>query len=107
MRLGDMVTFPDGQSFEVKVISDLHCCCLCRCPFVGGLEILVKTYDVHGEKDLANLGTGDLDRPNKLFDQYKVTKIDYLYNGESDSLPLCDGDYNPNLVELFFIVSLK
>ena len=108
MRLGDKVNFVDGNEFEVKVITDMFCCCSCFCPYYGGLEILIRTKDAEGEKDLVYLGSGDLDRSNEIFGKYVVSKIDYLYNGEADSLPLCPpAEIDPNLVELFFTVSLK
>ena len=108
MRLGDKVSFSDGNAFEVKVITDQFCCCLCHCSYQGGLEILIETENADGEKDLVHLGSGDLNRSNEVFDKYVVSKIDYLYNGEADSLPLCPpAEIDPDLVELFFIVSIK
>lgn len=105
IRLGDSVCFPDGNSFEVKVISDEFCCCLCLCAWEGELEILVETTNQNGEKDLLSFGSSTYELKDFIFEGYKVSKIDYLYKGEPNSLPLCEGIYDSKEVELNFEVS--
>ncbi len=104
-RIGELICFPDGNYLEVKVISDEFCCCLCFCAWEGELDIMVETTNPEGEKDLLSFGSSTFNLKDKVFDGYKISKIDYLYNDEPDSLPLCEGEYDSKNVELTFVIS--
>jgi len=104
-RIGELICFPDGNSMEVKVISDEFCCCFCFCAWEGELEIMVETTNPVGDKELLSFGSSTFNLKDKIFDGSRISKIDYLYNGEPDSLPLCEGEYDQKNVELSFIIS--
>lgn len=105
VTLGESVCFPDGNSFEVKTIRDQFCCCLCICVWEGELEVMVETTDNTGKKDLFTFGSSLINGNNQIFEGYTVSQFNYLYDVESDSLPLCVGEFDATNVELLIAIS--
>jgi len=107
LRFGDEVCFPNGNSFIVKAITDEFCCCNCLCFWAGELKVLIETTNQNGEKELLSFGSSTFNTTNHIFNNFKVSHIDYRYKNEANALPLCEGTYDPNEVTLTFKISPK
>lgn len=105
VQLGESVCFPDGNSFEVKNITDQFCCCFCNCIWAGQLEVILETTNTSGEKDLFTFGSEDFNEAQIIFKGYELANFDFLYDGEADVLPLCEGEYEAEKVELILTIS--
>ena len=105
--LGDVVCFPDGNSFEIKTITDQFCCCQCVCIWEGELQVMIETTHQDGSKDLFNFGSASYDSEiaKEVFPGYIIRDFNFLYNGLADVLPLCDEEYDAQKVDLFITVS--
>lgn len=104
-QLGESICFPDGNSFEVKTITDQFCCCLCYCKWEGELQVIVETTDPSGKKDLFTFGTTTYKSNNEIFKGFTITAFDYRYDGEPDSLPLCEGEFDKEKVDLLLKIT--
>ena len=107
LRLGDEVCFEDGNSFEIKAITDEFCCCLCVCVWEGELEVLIETTDPQGQKDSISFGSVSYININEIFSGYMISDLHFTYKDEIDALPLCEGEYEASNVELVFTISEK
>ncbi|MDF1696125.1 MAG: hypothetical protein P1U56_09850 [Saprospiraceae bacterium] len=107
IRLDETVTFSDGNSMKVTEIRDEFCCCLCLCVWEGQLVIEVETTNASGEIENKSFGSAPNQLGRDIFDDYVVSSINYLYDNEPDSLPLCEGEFDPNKVELIMVISKK
>ena len=107
VRIGETICFDDGNSFEVKTINDEFCCCLCNCVWEGQLVVIVETTDNQGQKELFTFGSSSYTGADDIFSGYIIHDFDFLYNNESDALPLCEGQYDASKVELIFKISKK
>jgi hypothetical protein len=107
VELGDVVCFDDGNSFEVRTIADEFCCCLCDCIWAGQLSVIVETTDSNDNKELFKFGSDSYNNGDEIFSGYVIRDFDFLYNNQSDALPLCEGEYNASKVELIFKISKK
>lgn len=107
LRIGDSVCFEDGNSFEIKTITDEFCCCFCNCIWEGQLVVMVETTDNQGQKDLFTFGSSTYNGIDEIFSGYVISDFYYLYEDEADSLPLCEGVYDSSNVEVIFTISEK
>ena len=105
VKLGESVCFPDGNSFEVKNITDQFCCCHCDCIWAGQLEIILETTNTSGQKDLFTFGSVNFKDAHELFNGVTISNVDYLYSGEPNALPVCNGEYKADKVDLFLTIS--
>jgi hypothetical protein len=107
LRNGDSVCFEDGNSFEIKTITDEFCCCFCDCFWEGELRVMVETTDAEGEKALFTFGSSTYNGLDEIFNGYVISDFYYLYEDEPDSLPLCEGEYDSFSTEVIFVISEK
>ena len=107
LRNGDSVCFEDGNSFKIKTINDEFCCCFCNCVWEGELRVIVETTDSQGQKETFAFGSSSYIGTNDIFPDYVISDFSYLYEGEPDSLPLCEGEYDESKVEVILTISEK
>lgn len=107
LRIGDAVCFEDGNSFEIKTITDEFCCCSCNCVWEGELRVMVETTDPQGEKELFTFGSSTYETLGEIFSGYIIDDFYYAYKDETDSLPLCEGEYDSSFTEVFFTIIKK
>ncbi|MDF1696126.1 MAG: hypothetical protein P1U56_09855 [Saprospiraceae bacterium] len=107
IKLNETITFNDGNAIKITDIRDQFCCCFCDCKWEGELVIEVETTNALGEIENKTFGSSLKQEDKDIFEDYVVSSINYLYDNQPDSLPLCEGDFDQSKVELIFIISKK
>lgn len=94
MQVGQTACLPDGRSFTLLEVRDEFCPCLALCIWEGQLVMKMEVDNLNGNNEEVEFGSTKNIPHGNLFEDVKVMDFTYLYNGENDSLPLCNGVYD-------------
>lgn len=105
INLESSACLPDGRLFKIIQARDEFCPCDVICIWEGQLVIVIETEDLDQTTtevtvcSTKNIPHGD------LFEDVSITDFTYLYNEMDDSLPLCQGTFNPNEIKIILTLA--
>lgn len=106
MTVGSTACLPDGRTIELITARDSFCPCFAICVWEGQLEIILKTTDLNGTEKEVFVGSTKNTPHGNAFEDVAISDFTYLYNGTSDSLPLCLGTFDENEITIILTLTL-
>ena len=110
IHLDEEVCFPDGHSIILKDVQHLLCPCEVLCDAEGDLLIVLETLTliddnvIVAEKDFFTRGVF---KDSDIFSGHEITDFSYTYGNEDEEVPACAADFEPEKMNLTFIITEK
>lgn len=105
LEIGDSVCLPDDRMITLLEVEDQYCPCFVACDWGGQLLIKFILTDSEGVESSAQLSISDAIGFENLYDDITTSNLTYIYNGETNNLPPCDGIFNQNNITILLTLS--
>ena len=106
VKLNETICFPENRSITITSIKHQFCPCEVICDYEGDL-FFTLSFNSSSNSGLKEFLPIHLDTDPTIFESYKITNFDYLYEDNNGEVPACAQDFEAEKVLVKFTISKK
>ena len=105
LEIGSSACLSDGRMIKLLSVEDQFCPCDIYCDWSGELLLSLELTEIDGTEKTTPLSAFNREVFDDFVSEVSLTTYTYIYDGETNNLPLCQGIFDQEKITMVFTLT--